>query len=179
MVGLAPSAATACGIIRASCRRGWRAARQASVTSEGGKRETRNGLGYGRVQCLRAGWRGLADRRRPGVHPKACLSPEFSHYLWNDHRSDREPRKGRDQLFSKGEFRTPSGRSITFQSARGSSTATTRIGDSITVRYRLDQPQVAEIDAFMPLWGKTLVFGALGGVFLFVGAGILTGVLAV
>ena len=82
-------------------------------------------------------------------------------------------------FFPKVEFRTPSGRSITFQSAMGSSTATTRIGDSITVRYRLDQPQVAEIDAFMPLWGKTLVFGALGGVFLFVGAGILTGVLTV
>jgi hypothetical protein len=61
----------------------------------------------------------------------------------------------------------------------GSSTAAKRIGDSVTVRYRLDQPHVAEIDAFMPLWGPTLLFGALGGVFLFVGAGILTGVLAV
>jgi hypothetical protein len=76
--------------------------------------------------------------------------------------------------FPKVEFRTPSGPRLTFQSAMGSSTAAARIGDSVTVRYRLDQPQAAEIDAFMPLWGKTLVFGALGGVFLFVGAGILT-----
>ena len=87
----------------------------------------------------------------------------------------------RDEIsyFPKVEFHTPSGRGITFQSAMGSSTAAKRIGDSVTVRYRLDQPQVAEIDAFMPLWGLTLLFGGLGSVFVFVGAGILTGVLAV
>jgi hypothetical protein len=90
---------------------------------------------------------------------------------------DRE----RDEIsyFPKVEFHTPSGCDITFQSEMGSSTAAKRIGDSVTVRYRLDQPHVAEIDAFMPLWGPTVLFGALGGVFLFVGAGILTGVLAV
>ena len=87
----------------------------------------------------------------------------------------------RDEIsyFPKVEFHTPSGRGITFQSAMGSSTAAKRIGDSVTVRYRLDQPHVAEIDAFMPLWGPTLLFGGLGSVFVFVGAGILTGVLAV
>ena len=90
---------------------------------------------------------------------------------------DRE----RDEIsyFPKVEFHTPSGRGITFQSAIGSSTAAKRIGDSVRVRYRLDQPQVAEIDAFMALWGPTLLFGGLGSVFVFVGAGILTGVLAV
>jgi Protein of unknown function (DUF3592) len=89
--------------------------------------------------------------------------------------------RDRDEIsyFPKVEFHTPSGRGITFQSAMGSSTAAKRIGDSVTVRYRLDQPHVAEIDAFMPLWGPTLLFGGLGGVFLFVGAGILMGVLAV
>jgi hypothetical protein len=61
----------------------------------------------------------------------------------------------------------------------GSSAAAKRVGDSVTVRYRLDQPHVAEVDAFLPLWGLTLLFGALGGVFALVGAGILTGVLAV
>jgi hypothetical protein len=62
----------------------------------------RNGLGDGREQCLRSCWRGLADRRRPGVHPKACFSPEFGHCLWNDRRSDQDPGKGRVHLFSKG-----------------------------------------------------------------------------
>lgn len=87
----------------------------------------------------------------------------------------------RDEIgyFPKVEFQTPSGRGITFQSAMGSSTDAKSIGDSVTVRYQLDQPQVAEIDAFMPLWGLTLLWGALGSVFVFVGAGILTGVLAV
>ena len=60
----------------------------------------------------------------------------------------------------------------------GSSAAAKRIGDSVTVRYSLDQPHVAEIDAFMPLWGQTLLFGVLGSMFLFVGAGILMGLLA-
>ena len=89
--------------------------------------------------------------------------------------------RNRDEIsyFPKVAFHTPSGRAITFQSGMGSSTAAKRIGDSVTVRYRLDQPHVAEIDAFMPLWGQTLLFGALGSVFLFVGAGILTGVMAV
>jgi len=81
--------------------------------------------------------------------------------------------------FPQVEFRAPSGRGITFQSKMGSSTDAKRIGDAVAVRYRLDQPHIAEIDAFMPLWGLTLLFGALGGVFLCVGAGILTAVLAV
>ena len=87
----------------------------------------------------------------------------------------------RDEIgyFPKVEFQTPSGREITFESEMGSGTEAKRIGDSVPVRYRLDQPHVAEIDGFMPLWGPTLLFGALGGVLLLVGAGILTGVLVV
>jgi Protein of unknown function (DUF3592) len=86
----------------------------------------------------------------------------------------------RDEIsyFPKIAFHTSSGRGITFQSGMGSAAAKS-IGDSVTVRYRLDQPHVAEIDAFMPLWGLSLVFGALGTVFLLVGAGILTGLMAV
>jgi uncharacterized protein DUF3592 len=79
----------------------------------------------------------------------------------------------------KVKFQTPSGRDITFQSAMGSSSEARSIGDSVAVRYRPDQPHVAEIDAFMPLWGLTLLLSVLGVVFLFVGVGILTGVLAV
>lgn len=87
----------------------------------------------------------------------------------------------RDEIsyFPKVKFQTPSGLDITFQSAMGSSSEAKRIGDSVAVRYRPDQPHVAEIDAFMPLWGLTLLLSALGVVFLFVGVGILTGVLAV
>ena len=86
----------------------------------------------------------------------------------------------RDEVsyFPKVAFRLPSGHTVTFQSGMGSSTEARAIGDPVTVRFRPDQPQLAEIDAFMPIWGQCVVFGALGAVFLLVGTGILTGVLA-
>jgi hypothetical protein len=72
-------------------------------------------------------------------------------------------------------FQAASGSSITFQSEMGSSTDDNKIGDTVTVRYRPEQPHVAEIDAFMPLWGLTVLFGGLGVVFLFIGFAILAG----
>jgi hypothetical protein len=89
-----------------------------------------------------------------------------------------ENREDEISYFPEVQFHTSSGQAITFRSGMGSSTEAKGIGDSVTVRYSLDPPHVAEIDAFMPLWGLTLVFGVLGGVFLLVGAGILTGMLA-
>jgi hypothetical protein len=87
----------------------------------------------------------------------------------------------RDEIsyFPKVTFRTPSGREITFQSEMGSSLDAGRIGHAVVVRYRPDQPHTAEIDSFMSLWGLALVFGVLGGVFLFTGLGILLGLLAI
>jgi hypothetical protein len=81
--------------------------------------------------------------------------------------------------FPKVSFRTPSGREVTFQSEMGSSEGAKQIGEPVAVRYRLHQPEDAELDGFMPLWGPTLVFGVLGVVFLFIGLGILTGTLPV
>ncbi|NMG31146.1 DUF3592 domain-containing protein [Aromatoleum evansii] len=87
----------------------------------------------------------------------------------------------RDEVsyFPTVKFRIVTGREITFQSAMGSSQDAGRIGDSVVVRYRADQPHIAEIDRFMPLWGQALLFGGLGLVFLVVGLGILTGLLPV
>lgn len=75
--------------------------------------------------------------------------------------------------FPKIKFQTPSGLEVTFESEMGTSLETRRIGDTVAVRYRTDQPHTAEIDSFMSLWGLTLLFGVLGAVFLFVGFGIL------
>jgi Protein of unknown function (DUF3592) len=75
--------------------------------------------------------------------------------------------------------RAVSGREVTFQSEMGASSEAGRIGDIVRVRYRPDQPHVAEIDSFMSLWGLTLPFGVLGAVFLFVSLGILSGSLSV
>ena len=87
----------------------------------------------------------------------------------------------RDEVsyFPKVKFQTASRHEVTFQSEMGSSSDARRIGDAVAVRYRPDQPHVAEIDSFMSLWGLTLLFGILGAVFLFAGFGILSGVLPV
>lgn len=87
----------------------------------------------------------------------------------------------RDEIsyFPQVKFQTLSGRDIVFQSGMGSSSDPTKIGAPVAVRYSVDQPDTAEIDAFMPLWGSTLLFGLLGMVFSFAGIGILTGLLAV
>lgn len=136
-------------------------------------------LGDGREQYLRARRHDHADRRgREFARTRALLRSSatvFGTIVALTENRERDE----NSYFPKIEFRTHSGRGITFQSAMGSSAAAKRVGDSVTVRYRLDQPHVAEVDAFLPLWGLTLLFGALGGVFALVGAGILTGVLAV
>lgn len=81
--------------------------------------------------------------------------------------------------FPKVRFRTPSGREVTFRSEIGRSWRAGRIGQTVAVRYRPDPPHGAEIDTFVALWGATLLFGGLGVAFLFVGLGILLGVLPV
>jgi len=87
----------------------------------------------------------------------------------------------RDEVsyFPKVKFQTASRHEVTFQSEMGSSSDAGQIGDTVAVRYRTDQPHVAEIDSFMALWGLTLLFGVLGVVFMFVGLGIVVGLLPV
>jgi Protein of unknown function (DUF3592) len=87
----------------------------------------------------------------------------------------------RDEIsyFPKVKFQTSSGREVTFQSEMGSSSEAGQVGHTVAVRYRIDQPHVAEIDSFMSLWGLALLFGVLGVVFLFVGLGILVGLLPI
>ena len=75
--------------------------------------------------------------------------------------------------FPKVKFQTPSGREVTFQSETGRGWKAGQIGRTVAVRYRPDQPDVAEIDSFMSLWGVTLVLGVVGGGFLFAGLGMI------
>jgi len=76
-------------------------------------------------------------------------------------------------------FHTSEGREITFQSEMGSNVPSYEIGDKVRVRYSRNQPADAEIDSFFALWGLVLILGLLGGVFSFVGLGILIGWLPV
>ena len=77
--------------------------------------------------------------------------------------------------FPKVMFRTAAGEQVTFQSKVGGHNSRRRVDQRVTVRYRPDQPHDAEIDSFFSLWGLTLSFGLWGGIFTFVGLGILAG----
>jgi len=91
-----------------------------------------------------------------------------------------ENREGEETSYCpKVKFQTHSGREVIFESAMGRSSEVQKIGAAVAVRYSLDQPHQAEIDSFMALWGVALLFGTLGAVFLFVGLGILVGVLPI
>lgn len=81
--------------------------------------------------------------------------------------------------FPKVRFLSSSAGERIFESSMGCGRCVARIGEPVRVRYLSNQPDVAEIDAFMPLWGATLLFGGLGTVFLLIGLGILLGVIQV
>jgi hypothetical protein len=87
-----------------------------------------------------------------------------------------ENREGEEvSYFPRIAFNTPSGREVIFESGAGSSSNPGRIGNTVTVRYRPDQPDVAEIDSFVSLWGPALLLAFLGVLFLSIGLGILAG----
>jgi hypothetical protein len=75
--------------------------------------------------------------------------------LTEERVSDMTSDSMNDQIshFQKVKFQTPSGREVKFQSQMGSGRKAGRIGRTVAVRYRPDQPDVAEIDSFMSLWG--------------------------
>jgi Protein of unknown function (DUF3592) len=115
---------------------------------------------------------GQLARRRAFVRHSAVASGTIVGLTENREREEIS-------YFPKVRFQTASGREVTFESEMGSSSAAGRIGDTVAVRYRPDQPEAAEIDSFMSLWGVALLSGGLGLVFLFVGLGILAGLLPV
>jgi hypothetical protein len=46
-------------------------------------------------------------------------------------------------------------------------------GESVTVLYRPESPETAQLDSFMDAWFLPLVFGLLGSVFTSIGGGVL------
>lgn len=74
-------------------------------------------------------------------------------------------------------FQAASGREITFESrmARGGSAWT--VGDSVSVRYLVAHPEIAELDSFVALWGATTLFAALALVLLAVGLSLWIGLI--
>lgn len=61
-------------------------------------------------------------------------------------------------------FRAPDNRLIRFRSQLASTVMSYRQGDRVAVKFDPADPHRAEIDAFMPLWGLTLILVVLGSV---------------
>lgn len=90
----------------------------------------------------------------------------------------REERDGMDTQrvrFPRVRFRTASGRDVTFEGGMARGGAEWHIGDVVSVRYRMDHPEMAEFDTVAALWGPTVVFALLALVFVGVGVSLWFG----
>ena len=94
----------------------------------------------------------------------------------------REERDGMDTQrvrFPRVRFRTTSGQDVTFEAGMGRSGAAWRIGEAMSVRYRVDRPEIAEFDSVAALWGPTVVFALLALVFASVAVSLWFGFIRV
>jgi hypothetical protein len=92
----------------------------------------------------------------------------------------REERDGTETQrfhYPRVRFQTDSGREMTFESGMGRGGDAWRTGEVVSVRYRRDQPEIAELDSFASLWGPTLLFALLAVVFVGVGVGVWSGLI--
>jgi uncharacterized protein DUF3592 len=90
----------------------------------------------------------------------------------------REERDGMDTQrvrFPRVRFRTASGRDVTFEAGMARGGAEWHLGDVVSVRYRMDHPEMAEFDTVAALWGPTVVFALLALVFVGVGVSLWFG----
>lgn len=90
-------------------------------------------------------------------------------------REDRDGTEVQTLFYPRIRFQTGSGRQVTFESGVASGGNRWQIGDAVSVRYRVDHPETAECDDPLTLWGTTVLFVLLAGVFLSVGCGLLFG----
>jgi Protein of unknown function (DUF3592) len=66
-------------------------------------------------------------------------------------------------------FEDAQGHRYTARSSLGSTEWDLRPGDRVTVFYQVNDPEGAEIDCFMTLWGPPLLVSGLGLIFLLIG----------
>lgn len=71
------------------------------------------------------------------------------------------------------QFESKNGQAIEFVSSSGSNPPSYSKGQKVEVLYRPTQPQDAKISGFFSLWGGSVILGGLGGVFFFIGTGII------
>lgn len=71
------------------------------------------------------------------------------------------------------QFSTPDGQSHQFISTSGSNPPSYSRGEHVGVLFEPDHPENARIDSFFSLWGVGVIFGAIGLVFLAIGAAMM------
>ena len=92
----------------------------------------------------------------------------------------REERDGTDVqplVSPKVRFQAASGREITFESRLARGRDAWSVGRPVPVRYLTAQPETAELEGPLALWGATVVFAALAITFLAAGLGLCLGLI--
>lgn len=92
-------------------------------------------------------------------------------------RRERDGMDTQNCLFPLIRFQTASGRTITFESRMGRSDDAWHIGDRVPVRYRVDRPELAELEGFLALWFSTLILLVLATVLAGLAVGLWLGVI--
>ena len=131
----------------------------------------------GGVFCLSglglSAFAGLLFVRRQGFLRNSAVAPGVIVAL----REERDGTEVQTFRYPRIRFRTASGREVTFESAMASGGDRWKVGQTVAVRYRLDDPETAECDNTLARWGPTVLLALLAVVFLGVGSGLLSGVL--
>lgn len=70
-------------------------------------------------------------------------------------------------------FTGQDGQRYEFVSSSGSNPPSYARGERVTVLYSADNPNNAQLDGFFSIWGATIIFAALGGVFFAIGGGMM------
>jgi hypothetical protein len=70
------------------------------------------------------------------------------------------------------QFTTAKGEAIEFASSTSSSPPSYRVGESVQVLYRENDPRDAKINGYFSLWGGSVILAGLGAVFFSIGGGI-------
>ena len=69
----------------------------------------------------------------------------------------------------KIQFTSDDGKEVTFVASTGSSAQSYQIGDTVNVRYLVENPEKADLDSFVNLWAFAIMLAFFGVGFLSVG----------
>ena len=118
------------------------------------------------------GYRHLARRREFIRHSAVVLG------VVTGLRDEGEGTNVQRLYYPRVRFRADSGRDVTFESGTARGGTELQVGQAVPVRYRMDRPEMAELDNVSTLWGPAIVFALLAVVFAAAGVSIWLGLIA-